>query len=73
MNKSIDVDLKCAGCKKPADMIVEYDRGCFCRPNARHEPLCIQHYVKSTPLGWIEIVEVLPGPWEQHIKEKFFL
>jgi hypothetical protein len=45
--------------------VFSLEKGCFCYPDDRQQALCPQHYVKATPIGKMELVQVLdPALWE---------
>lgn len=46
------------GCGDPVYGIFMMDRGCICYPNDRIQALCLQHAMKSEPIGEMEMIEI---------------
>lgn len=49
----------CALCGLESVAVFHLDRGCVARPDLTVQPLCLHHYVRSTPLGGYEMIEDL--------------
>ena len=63
-------DIPCRfGC---AHAVVEVvlSAGCACHPDDRRQALCMQHYVKATPLGTMVLARVIEKEaWEWHMRQ----
>ena len=60
---------KCTLCDDPAAAIFEMSRGCFCSDKTI-QPLCMQHIVRATPLGSMELLEILEEGWREEILKR---
>lgn len=51
--------MKCRFCTDQAVAVFDLPLGCVCLPCDRVQALCMQHIVRATPLGGIELREDL--------------
>lgn len=51
--------LTCRFCDDPAVAIFYLPQGCICHPEDRQQALCMQHVVKSNPIGDMALDEDL--------------
>jgi len=54
-----NLQMKCRFCPSMAVAIVSLSNGCACYPHDREQALCLQHFVKASPLGSFEVTLVL--------------
>lgn len=52
-------DLGCRFCSSPAVAIFTMTEGCLCYPDDRQQALCMQHILRATPLGTMDLEEDL--------------
>lgn len=55
----VDIVVPCRFCGTPAVAVFELDAGCACFPDDRRQALCMQHVVRASPLGTMELAEDL--------------
>jgi hypothetical protein len=61
----------CRFCGSLAAARFRLDRGCVCYPDDRIQDLCMQHVVRATPLGGMELMCVLDDSWMNEIAKRF--
>jgi len=49
--------MKCRFCDDEAVAKYTFSNGCVCYPEDREQNLCLQHIVKSNPLGSMVLIE----------------
>lgn len=57
--KQEKIVMKCRFCRSSAIAIYELSKGCFCYPEDKEQALCPQHIVSATPIGTMELKEVI--------------
>ena len=54
--------MTCRFCSAAAVAVFTLSDGCFCFPDDREQALCLQHIVKATPSGTMDLKTVLDEP-----------